>query len=197
VLTLSQNKLLIFGKIGAPVLLKSERFALLSTRNTSSRRNRFWVSLALLSAAGLLALFFAARPQQELTGVAQIIDGDSLRINGVEIRLRGIDAPELMQTCRLSGQSVPCGRTAKTALQRLANTGLVTCIGDERDRYGRILAVCRVRGIDMNAAMVRDGHAVAFGDYVREESAASAAFKGIWEGEFERPRDWRLRHPRQ
>ena len=178
-------------------MLKPERFVLLPSRNTSSRRNRFWVSAALLSAAGLLALFFAARPQQELTGAAQIIDGDSLRINGVEIRLRGIDAPELMQTCRLSGQNMPCGRTAKNALQRLANTGLVTCIGDERDRYGRILAVCRVRGIDMNAVMVRDGHAVAFGDYVREEAAASAAFRGIWEGEFERPRDWRLRHPRE
>jgi endonuclease YncB( thermonuclease family) len=160
------------------------------------RQTRYWLSIAFLAFAGVLALFFAMRPQQELTGAAEIIDGDSLRINGVEIRLRGIDAPELMQTCQISGQNIPCGRNARAALRRLASTGLVTCVGDERDRYGRLLAVCRVRGIDINAAMVRDGQAVAFGGYTREEAEASAAFKGIWEGQFERPRDWRQRHPR-
>ena len=29
----------------------------------------------------------------------EVIDGDSLRVNGVEIRLEGIDAPEYHQEC--------------------------------------------------------------------------------------------------
>ncbi len=160
------------------------------------RRTRFWLALAVLAGGVLLAALFAGRAERDLTGVAEAIDGDSLRIAGEEVRLLGIDAPELMQTCQVSGQNIPCGRNARAALRRWLASGLVTCIGSEKDRYGRFLAVCRVRGIDINAAMVRDGQAVAFGSYVREEAEASAAFKGIWEGSFERPRDWRLRHPR-
>jgi endonuclease YncB( thermonuclease family) len=162
----------------------------------TARRTRFWGSVALFTSAGLLAVFFARSPERDLTGVAEVIDGDSLRISGEEVRLRGIDAPEFMQTCQVSGQDIPCGRNARAALRRLLSSGLVTCVGNERDRYGRFLAVCRVRGIDINAAMVRDGHAVAFGGYTREEAEASAAFRGIWEGTFERPQDWRRRHPR-
>jgi endonuclease YncB( thermonuclease family) len=162
----------------------------------ADRRTRLWSSIALLAGAGLLAFVLASRSERDLTGVAEAIDGDSVRIAGEEVRLSGIDAPELMQTCQVSGQETPCGRNARAALRRLLGSGLVTCVGSERDRYGRFLAVCRVRGIDINAAMVRDGHAVAFGGYAREEAEASAAFKGIWEGTFERPRDWRQRHPR-
>jgi endonuclease YncB( thermonuclease family) len=72
----------------------------------------------------------------------------------------------------------------------------VTCVTQARDRYGRRLAYCRVRGMDINAQMVRDGHAVAYGEFTREEDEARLAYRGIWAGTFERPADWRQRHPR-
>jgi endonuclease YncB( thermonuclease family) len=148
--------------------------------------------LVLAVSAGLLWVLRGV-PQREITGAAEVIDGDSLRISGVEMRLKGIDAPELSQTCTVSGRETACGREARTALRRLLQRGLVTCIGDERDRYDRLLVVCRVRGAEINAVMVRDGHAVAFGHYEAEEAQARAAFAGLWAGEFERPRAWRDR----
>jgi endonuclease YncB( thermonuclease family) len=47
--------------------------------------------------------------------------------------------------------------------------------------------------------MVREGYAVNFAiDYsgypIAEREAQSA--RGIWQGDFERPKDWRRRHPR-
>jgi endonuclease YncB( thermonuclease family) len=154
------------------------------------------LSIGILLAAGGALYVWRAPQERELTGVAEAIDGDSLRLAGEEIRLEGIDAPELQQTCRLGDRADPCGRTARAALRRLLAGGLVTCVSKERDRYGRLLARCRVRGVDVNAALVREGQAVAFGAYEREEADAKARYAGIWSSEFERPRDWRDRHPR-
>ncbi len=149
----------------------------------------------LLAAAGALAVLRMA-PESDLTGVAVAIDGDSIRIAGEEVRLKGIDAPELQQTCQVSGRTTPCGRESLAALRNMLAGGLATCVGSERDRYGRLLARCRVRGIDVGAALVREGRAVGFGGYEAEEAEAKARYAGLWAGEFERPRDWRARHPR-
>jgi endonuclease YncB( thermonuclease family) len=49
-----------------------------------------------------LALLFSygvALPD-DMTGQASIIDGDTLEIHGIRIRLWGIDAPESSQLCR-------------------------------------------------------------------------------------------------
>jgi endonuclease YncB( thermonuclease family) len=35
-----------------------------------------------------------------ISGTATVKDGDSLMIGGLEVRLHGIDAPELDQTCK-------------------------------------------------------------------------------------------------
>ncbi|MFM9974880.1 MAG: thermonuclease family protein [Beijerinckiaceae bacterium] len=160
----------------------------------SRRFSLFLSSLAiLLASAGILYLLSGA-PQRDITGAAEAIDGDSLRLAGEEMRLKGIDAPEFSQTCQVARQTVDCGRESRAALRKLLRSGLVTCIGGERDRFGRLLVSCRVRGVDINAAMVRDGQAMAFGGYDQEEAEAKAAFRGLWAGEFERPQDWRRRH---
>jgi endonuclease YncB( thermonuclease family) len=157
------------------------------------RTSVFLSSLLILAVSAGLLWILRGVPQKELTGAAEVIDGDSLRIAGVEMRLKGIDAPEYMQTCTVSGRESACGREARNALRKLVQRGLVTCIGDERDRYHRLLVICRVRGAEINAVMVREGHAVAFGQYEAEEAQAKAAFAGLWAGEFERPRAWRAR----
>ena len=71
----------------------------------------------------------------------------------------------------------------------------VTCRGTERDRYGRLIAVCNAGEDDLNAMMVRDGWALAYRqyslDYVDEEGVARDAKRGIWRGEFVPPWEWR------
>ena len=42
---------------------------------------------------------------QSLSGAAHIVDGDTLVIDETKIRLFGIDAPELDQSCTLKGRA--------------------------------------------------------------------------------------------
>jgi endonuclease YncB( thermonuclease family) len=125
------------------------------------------------------------------------IDGDSLRADGEEIRLSGIDAPELRQTCRdQQGRNWACGRDARDQLRRILARGKVRCALAEKDRYGRSLARCSASGVlDIGDALVRDGFALNFmqGDYRAAEGEARSAKRGIWRGEFERPAIYRER----
>jgi endonuclease YncB( thermonuclease family) len=127
-----------------------------------------------------------------------VADGDSFSIGSNKLRLQGIDAPEYRQTCKdASGTDWPCGRTARAALEKLLTEPGLACDAEVRDRYARALATCRTTQTpDIAAAQVRDGMAVSdeyygsrsFGD---EEDAASSAKRGIWQGEFVRPAEWR------
>lgn len=126
----------------------------------------------------------------------RIIDGDTLVLGDEKIRLNGIDAPELSQTCTTpSGENWPCGQKAKQKLQALAAKGKLTCKGSKTDLYHRTLATCYVAGQDINAAMVRSGAAVAFRRYSRAyvplEQAARKDRLGIWQGSLQMPWDYR------
>ena len=145
---------------------------------------------------GLGAVGLWQRVGETVTGSGYAIDGDSLRLAGRELRLLGIDAPELHQTCERDGQSYSCGRIAQQALADFLRRGPLTCHIGERDRYGRGLATCTSGEADINAALVREGLAVSYGGYDAEENEARAARRGLWAGTFERPADWRHRHPR-
>lgn len=150
------------------------------------------IVLVLLSALAIPHLDrLAAR---DLSGRASVIDGDTLVIAGERIRLVGIDAPELAQQCRRAGVAYGCGREARAALSGLAGSAPVTCSGWARDRYGRWLATCRSEGGNLNADMVADGWAVAFGAHEAEQAAARAARRGLWAGDFQPPADWRRDH---
>jgi len=146
------------------------------------------VALALAGAAG-----FVLKPSgRSLEGRAQVTDGDTIRIGETRIRLKGIDAPELGQSCSRSGRSYSCGETSRRALIDLVSGQIVRCRAAGRDRYQRILARCTVNGQDIGARMVEDGWAVSYGrDYDYEETRARNRSVGLWEGTFERPQDWR------
>ncbi len=107
------------------------------------------------------------------------------------------DAPEYRQSCTDgSGRQVACGREARRALAALLERGAVSCDIGKVDRYGRGLARCRQGDSDINATLVRQGHAVSYGGYRGEEEEARAARRGIWALSFERPETWRRQHPR-
>jgi endonuclease YncB( thermonuclease family) len=136
-------------------------------------------------------------PGEPVTGRAYIIDGDSLEIAGVRIRLHGIDAPERDQDCRDgNGKSYSCGRAALRALAAAVNGRSVTCTPVEVDQYNRDVATCTVDGADLGEIMVRAGHAIDYtrhsrGRYAAADREARAARRGLWAGTFETPATWR------
>jgi endonuclease YncB( thermonuclease family) len=154
-------------------------------------------ALAGVVALGLLSVIppreTAARSVAEngvLSGRARVIDGDTLEIDGRHIRLEGIDAPEMGQTCgrRLIG-SWKCGSDAAERLAALVAKRSVSCESRGDDKYGRMLGICFVDGNDINAQMVREGYAWAFvkysQTYVQQEATARAQRVGIWQGDAE------------
>lgn len=130
-------------------------------------------------------------PAAPVSGRAEVIDGDSLRIGGEEVRLEGIDAPEGRQTCTRQGGEWDCGEESRRTLQRLVGRSVVSCNSVERDKHGRLLGRCEAEGRDLNGAMVEAGMAVSYGAYRDQERAAKAARRGLWAGDFQMPRDWR------
>ena len=102
---------------------------------------------ALVLVAFMPGKSFAA----DTTGKAHVVDGDTIWIGETKIRLHGIDAPELKQTCQTSkGNDQMCGQMAKQALQRLVKDQTVTCKGGERGKYKRLIAVCTVGPFSIN-----------------------------------------------
>lgn len=157
------------------------------------RLNRAWDYLKtglFLVLVAFAAAYFSKVAEQEYAGKPTIIDGDSVRLNGVEMRLEGIDAPELQQRCQAE-QVWPCGRQSRAHLGALLDAGDVQCTGGVTDQYDRVLVRCVAGERDINAAMVRDGYAVSFGSYERLEAEARAAKRGLWRGTFDRPAQWR------
>jgi endonuclease YncB( thermonuclease family) len=158
-----------------------------------------------LAGAGALALLVVAAryieqrwsAPAEVAGFGEAIDGDSLKVAGQDIRLKGIDAPELTQWCRnRTGREYACGVAAKAWLRSHLQRGAVVCQIDGRDRYGRLLGVCRRGDVALNATMVREGIAVDYGDYPSEQAEARRQQIGLWGGKFMLPSEYRAANPR-
>jgi endonuclease YncB( thermonuclease family) len=135
-----------------------------------------------------------------LSGEARVIDGDTIDLQGTRIRLEGIDAPEIAQTCpRTLAGTWSCGEAAAATLRRLVAGRPLTCQRQGHDKYGRVLGICFDGSRDINAEMVREGMAWAFvrysQTYVREEAEARAARVGIWQGGVAQPA-WEFRSER-
>lgn len=124
-----------------------------------------------------------------LSGSARVIDGDTLEIAGRRVRLEGIDAPETGQMCARSDGSGnwKCGEAAAERLASLIYRRPVSCEDRGEDKYRRMLGVCFVSDVDINALLVREGLAWAFvkysDTYVREEAEARARRVGLWQAE--------------
>jgi endonuclease YncB( thermonuclease family) len=81
-------------------------------------------------------------------------------------------------------------------MRRMVAGREVRCRPRELDRYGRTVAVCFVGALDLGAAMVKGGFAVAYGAYQADEREAQDARRGMWSSSFEVPDAWRARHRR-
>jgi len=152
------------------------------------------LALTLL-AVSLLCQPSKARASDILDNVT-VIDGDTLLIEEVKIRLAGIDAPELGQRCRsMTNIEWPCGLDAKRMLAGKIGGKPVSCRKLHLDESDHPTATCAASsGDDLSAAMVRAGYALSVGpehQYLVDEAAARVAGAGMWSGSFQTPWEWR------
>jgi len=159
--------------------------------------------VGIIFAACLLGFYaykhWNTEPQVPIVGKAWVIDGDTIVISDTHIRLEGIDAPESDQTCTDPiGKTWPCGKTAANQLREHIRGEELTCQRRALDKYNRVIAVCTLPdGSDINAWLVRQGWALAYGfarTYEFEEAEAKAAKRGVWAGTFVSPVQWRQDH---
>jgi len=127
----------------------------------------------------------------------RVIDGDSLAIGTLRIRLQGIDAPELKQECIniKSKKAYRCGEVAREYLIQLINHQAIECTNEGLDRYQRQISYCYIGEFNLNRAMIISGNAVAYSKYdksfVKEEQAAKLNKVGVWASRFKSPKQFR------
>jgi len=152
---------------------------------------KVWITLL-----GLLLAALAGQAAPLLQGkVTHVTDGDSLWVEPaapaapVELRLEGIDAPEICQAW---------GPDARAALSELVLGKEVSVKTVGRDTYGRTLGTVYLGTQNINKLMVQEGHAWSTrykydrGPYVADERMAKALSRGLnREGGAVMPRDFR------
>lgn len=153
--------------------------------------------------AALCVTWSYLQPDQSWSGSPRVVDGDTLVTSGGRrIRLWGIDAPEISQTCTNAEKAVyMCGLSAKRHMQELVTGHDVTCVFVSQDRYGRDVARCAADGQDLGSAMVRAGWAIDYRRYSQrtyqlEEIEAQRARRGMHDGTFVTPETYRHQHAR-
>lgn len=156
--------------------------------------------ILLLAVVALVATPAAAKA---IAGeVIRVKDGDSLMLyrpdvkRTSELRLAGIDAPELAQ---------PWGLQARSALRRKVEGRAVRVVLTDRDRYGRLVGRIWVGQTYVNAYMTQFGHAWAFERYMKDsriragQDLARREKRGLWAlppQDRLPPPTWRERNPR-
>ena len=150
-----------------------------------------WTRRVERLAASAILMICMAWPALSHDAAIRVIDGDTLVINDQRVRLYGIDAPELHQTC----EDRPCGIQARDTLQALIAHHDLSCKPTAQDRYGRWVAICTADGVDLSQAMAQAGMAVAYlrysAKYESDERVARQQHVGIWATQFVMPWDWR------
>ena len=124
----------------------------------------------------------------------KIVDGDSFEIGTERIRLMGVDAPEYNQSCKNNKkEKYSCGKATLDFLTELISDNEVKCKSHKKDKYNRHLSTCYVNDKDINAELIKNGHAITYleSNYQKEEKFAKRHKLGLWGGKFMHPRLFR------
>lgn len=104
------------------------------------------------------------------SGKAHVIDGDTIKVRGLKVRLAGINAPEL---------DMPYGQKAKWEMVNICKGKTVRVVPNGETSYDRIVATCYVDGdTDIGAELIKRGLArdipvFTDGKYKHLETAAA------------------------
>jgi endonuclease YncB( thermonuclease family) len=115
------------------------------------------VTRAAGAAALLLThLAFPATAAERLVGRTRAEDGDTLRVAGITLRLEGVAAPEIAHP-GLGIAEEPGGPEAAAFMAHLVDGKVLVCDLTGRRTHGRPVAVCRLDGQDVGAAVIAAG----------------------------------------
>lgn len=167
----------------------------------------FQAVIVLLSASAVLGWMILARPRRLpwcFSGkVTWVCDGDSVYVNTrwgqrVKLRLLGIDAPETEQ---------PYGNESREYLRRLIDGRRVEVRAMYTDLYGRYVSAVLLNGEDVCLAMIREGLAWPYFQFLNQLPQGTAmlyrqtgfeakrARRGLWSlKHVQAPWDWRREH---
>lgn len=140
----------------------------------------------MLRICTLFVLALLANPAAaDFIGTVHVVDGDTMHVGETRVRLHGIDAVELDQTCtNADGAEWECGKWVRAEVVKRYQGKMVSCQTIDMDRYGRTVAKCAFKGQDIGADLVWDGlvgsYAKYSSDYLDEEKAAAIAGRGLW-----------------
>jgi len=175
------------------------------------RSEKQWMSLMKklslnLSSLIIIILFFISfsySDEKNITkGKAIVVDGDTIKIKGEQIRFAGIDAPESYyrgkkQTCIEDNKKIFCGQISKDKLiEKIGNNSLNCEIEKNKDRYKRLVGECFIKGESLSVFMVRNGYAFDWplyskGKFANDQQYAKINKLGFWNMKFEYPWIWK------
>lgn len=151
-------------------------------------------TLTGMSCIGFLCGLLSCARAESIVGLASVIDGDTIEVNGALIQLMDIDAPGRDQFCvQAPGDAAwRCGEQAALALRNVVGMAVVTCEGEQLDRFSRRLSRCTVAGRDVAVTLAESGWAVPSEDCACEPVRhaalrAQATGLGIWTRPFVPP----------
>ena len=94
-----------------------------------------------------------------------VLDGGTLRLANLVVRLRGVEAPSRICPASGAGSAADCGTASAAALAAMVRGRQVTCDILDSDAQGRPLAICSSVGAgettELNRALVAGGWAKA------------------------------------
>lgn len=150
------------------------------------------------STAAALLFTFDSKPIADptISGTARAIDGRTLVVGGQVIHLQDIAAPPATLVCRDGVWEYKCGEDSRKALEQIVASREVDCTPSP-SASGALIAQCRSeQGIDIGAAMVEAGWAVAdlhrSSRYFPQQAKAQHESRGLWRNNFAYPEQWRL-----
>ncbi|MEQ9347352.1 MAG: thermonuclease family protein [Thalassospira sp.] len=131
----------------------------------------------------------------------QVIDGDTIMINGDVVDLAGMDAPELGQQCLHNGSFWDCGMSSAMQLRKYFAMAPFTvhCWAGDQERSNKPgdfpIVECGIGERDVAAAMITDGEALPIAGYSHRYDSLSTeadnAAIGIHGGDMIAPDQWR------
>ncbi|MBU2993919.1 thermonuclease family protein [Octadecabacter sp. 1_MG-2023] len=143
-----------------------------------------------------LLLCLATPCLADVQGPVHVVDGDTFHVGDARVRLHGIDAPEVDQTCTHPQRGEwACGAFVRDELRDRFEGQIATCEEVDVDRYGRIVGRCFIDGRNVNEIIVSDGLAEAYRqysmDYDLAEKAAQVRGLGLWSSDMQTPAEFR------